>query len=94
MTILRPLGSRLPLRSLVLMLPESRLWLLGMRGHVRECRGENLLSYLLSARGAELRELVLDTAGIVMTKSEIFAISTHCTKHASLAILGMVIEGR
>ncbi len=73
------------LRALVHRLPLHRL--------VLELDGGLLLPDLLYGCGAELRELVLYPRDTVITGTDVLAISTHCTKLASLAIHGYRFEG-
>ncbi len=73
------------LRPLVHRLPLRRL--------VLELPGEDVLPGLLRRCGAGLRELVLDAGWTVVTKTDILAISTRCTKLSYLAIHGNHVAG-
>ncbi len=73
-------ADALILRPLFYRLPLRRL--------VVRLDGEEIFADALRGCGAELRELVVHAAWTLITKSNILAISIHCTKLSSLAIRG------
>ncbi len=72
------------LRSLVYRLPLRRL--------ILKFDGNQALPDLLRGCGAELRELALNAGSTAITKTDILAICTHCTKLASIAIHGIYLK--